>query len=353
MQRGADPGETNTDMEIENVPWMQDVAKAAQHLTRLTLESSAQAALITRNNELWAYAGGLSQNAGKEIAQAVARNWDGEKGSDLLRFIRLESTRAEHMLYATRLGYNAILAMVFEAETPFSTIRMQANELVSAISTEKTGPAAAVAGAPGSRAISDAEMVSEEEEDELEIPPISEILTNIPSPNPPAAVASSSSQRHDPTLDETRVSIPLSNARSIPLRHLFMSKGRNEPDELALGDQRDAEHGEQVWRCHAEAGARAFFPFGGLVIIHREGNARAKLPHIAPGDEAADSDAIDRASRALGFAPIVPNSRFTLPRRASSMMVRASGLRVRPRRKSHSRSLMDSLSLQKPCRHQP
>src|SRR5687768_9095985 len=35
------------------LPWLQDVTKAAQHLTRLTLESSAQAALITRGDNLW------------------------------------------------------------------------------------------------------------------------------------------------------------------------------------------------------------------------------------------------------------------------------------------------------------
>ena len=234
QNKHADHGETGTDMEIDNVPWLQDVAKAAQHLTRLTLESSAQATLITRNNELWAYAGGLSQNAAKEIAQAVARNWDVEKGSDLLRFIRLDSTRAEHMLYATRLGYDAILAMVFEAETPFSTIRMQANDLVSAISTEKPGPAAEVETAPETEAISPAEMVEADEEDELEIPPISEILTNIPAPNPPVVVGAVSSRRHDPTLDETRVSVPLSNARSFPLRDTFMSKEQTNPDELDL-----------------------------------------------------------------------------------------------------------------------
>ena len=74
------------------LPWLNDQTKAAQHLTRLTLESSAQAALITLKNDLWAYAGGLSQNAAKEVAQTVTRNWDGQKGSDLLRFIRLEST---------------------------------------------------------------------------------------------------------------------------------------------------------------------------------------------------------------------------------------------------------------------
>ena len=35
------------------LPWLQDPNKAAQHLTRLTLESASQAALITRGDHLW------------------------------------------------------------------------------------------------------------------------------------------------------------------------------------------------------------------------------------------------------------------------------------------------------------
>src|SRR6185436_1150339 len=58
----------------EPLLWLQDVTKAAQHLTRLTLESSAQAALITRKDNLWAYAGQLSQNAAKELAVTVTRS---------------------------------------------------------------------------------------------------------------------------------------------------------------------------------------------------------------------------------------------------------------------------------------
>ena len=98
--------------------WLSDVNKAAQHLTRLTLASSSQAALITRENAVWAYAGQLSQAAAQEIARALSRNWDSAKGGDLLRFVRLEATRAEHMLYATELGEGMLLAMVFDAETP-------------------------------------------------------------------------------------------------------------------------------------------------------------------------------------------------------------------------------------------
>jgi len=224
----AEP-EPKGENEMETITWLQDVAKAAQHLTRLTLESSAQAALITRKNELWAYAGGLSQNAAQELARTVGRNWDVQKGSDLLRFIRLESTRAEHMLYATRLAPEAVLALVFDAETPFSTIRMQANDLVTAMSTEQA----------------EAAPVTEEDfetfdemtgDDGIEVPPISEILTDIPSPNPrleaparepdPAPPA----QAREPDPNETRVSKSLSNAHafaresspSIPLSDLLI-----------------------------------------------------------------------------------------------------------------------------------
>jgi len=129
----ADPRAVQT--ANQELPWLQDATKAAQHLTRLTLESSAQAALITRGDHLWAYAGQLSQGAAKELAMTVTRHWDGQKGSDLLRFVRLEATKAEHMLYATRLADDVVLALVFDAETPFSTIRTQAGQLVDLLST--------------------------------------------------------------------------------------------------------------------------------------------------------------------------------------------------------------------------
>ncbi len=188
--------QSSTITKVEQVPehelaWLQDVSKAAQYLTRLTLESSAQAALITRKNNLWAYAGGLSQDAGNEVAQTVSRNWDGQKSSDLLRFVRLETTKAEHMLYATRLTSDLILALVFDAETPFSTIRSQANQLISTLDEDK--PAEPVVEAPTPSKLSqliagpvDMDGIEDldPDEEELVIPPISNILTNIPSPDP-------------------------------------------------------------------------------------------------------------------------------------------------------------------------
>lgn len=153
------------------IPWLQDINRAAQHLTRLTLESSAQAALITLNNELWAYAGQLSKAAAQEISQTIQKYWDHEEKSDLLRFIRLDATRAEHMLYATRLSPAMILALVFDSETPFSTIRIQAGKLAGSLAS--TPPA---------------EMPREdrrrESEDMPEMPQLSEVLSDVPPPNP-------------------------------------------------------------------------------------------------------------------------------------------------------------------------
>jgi REP element-mobilizing transposase RayT len=174
------------------LPWLSDPTKAAQHLTRLTLESSAQAALITRGDNLWAYAGQLSQGAAKELGVTVTRHWDGQKGSDLLRFVRLEATKAEHMLYATRLADDVVLALVFDAETPFSTIRSQAGQLVNRLSTQAPEATESSFGHKPLPASYDVptEHLDDESSPELDIPSIADILSDVPPPRPERGVVS-------------------------------------------------------------------------------------------------------------------------------------------------------------------
>jgi len=114
--------------------WLQDVNRVAQHLTRLSLQSAAQAALITRGDLLWAYAGQLPQPAAEELARLVGHYWAHDGGSDLARFTRLEATNSEYMIYATSLGDDYVLALVFEAETPFTEMRTQAGSLARQLS---------------------------------------------------------------------------------------------------------------------------------------------------------------------------------------------------------------------------
>lgn len=172
-----------------DMTWLQDVNKAAQRLTRLTLESSAQAALITRGKQLWAYAGGLSQEAAGELVRLITRNWDEQNGGDLLRFARLETTHAEHMLYATTLSVGTILALVFDAETPFSTIRAQANSLARSLSVEKTGPLPPFKSEAAQKGRINRPALIVNEDGEPELPSIMGILSEIPSPKPSAQPA--------------------------------------------------------------------------------------------------------------------------------------------------------------------
>lgn len=109
--------------------WLQDVNRVAQHLTRLSLESTAQAALITKERQLWAYAGQLPQNAAEELARSVGHYWANDGGSDLARFIRLDTTNSEFMMYATSLGGDYVMALAFETEISFTEMRVHAREL--------------------------------------------------------------------------------------------------------------------------------------------------------------------------------------------------------------------------------
>jgi len=184
----ANVSATSRDVQTSSpaLPWLQDVTKAAQHLTRLTLESSAQAALITRGDNLWAYAGQLSQGAAKELAVTVTRHWDGQKGSDLLRFVRLEATKAEHMLYATRIADDVVLALVFDAETPFSTIRTQAGQLAHSLSIPGAEKMETPVEQKQNLASYDAptEYLDDESSEDVDYPNISDILADIPPPIP-------------------------------------------------------------------------------------------------------------------------------------------------------------------------
>jgi putative transposase len=130
--------------------WLQDVNKAAQYLARLSMESSAQAALIVRKGALWAYAGQLAQPEALELARMVDNFWANrtrplpgqqEPGNpDMARFTRLKTTGNEYMLYATGLADDMILAMAFDSETPFGMMRNQAGKLAKALISSQKPP---------------------------------------------------------------------------------------------------------------------------------------------------------------------------------------------------------------------
>ncbi|HUF38486.1 MAG TPA: transposase [Anaerolineales bacterium] len=133
------PSDDPSDDPDEPYPWLSDVSTAAQYLARLTLETAAKAALITRGERLWAYAGELGQPGGDRLAELVGRQWGSQSGNDLARFVTLENDH-EYMLYATALVDELVLSLIFDAKTPFSKIRSQSNRLAKALSADPDRP---------------------------------------------------------------------------------------------------------------------------------------------------------------------------------------------------------------------
>ncbi|MGB7874200.1 MAG: IS200/IS605 family transposase, partial [Anaerolineales bacterium] len=119
----------------------------------------------------------------------------------------LESTKAEHMLYATSMSLDVILALVFDAETPFSTIRSQANSLARSLAIAKTGPLDSLERNPApKREQTQVEPETDdydESDEDLEIPSISDILNEIPPPVPPERVQDDSPHMSADEYDES------------------------------------------------------------------------------------------------------------------------------------------------------
>lgn len=163
--------------------WMEDATRAAQHLTRLSRQSTAQVALITRGGKLWAHAGQLSEDAAQELAELITRYWDINGGCDLARFARLNTTGAQYMLYATSVTGDLVLALAFDASTPFSQIRLQTADLAHALTSPPPYPP--VAAAPPQRIKWEPELDEEPYEVEpIDISALPPLFDDVPPPNP-------------------------------------------------------------------------------------------------------------------------------------------------------------------------
>jgi REP element-mobilizing transposase RayT/ActR/RegA family two-component response regulator len=226
--------------EKETLAWMRDVSKAAQHLTRLTLESSAQAALIIRHGEMWAYAGQLSEEASAELVQIVGRD---KKMGDLLKFLRLDTTQAEHMLFSTELADETNLAMIFDAETPFSAIRRQATHLADSLAFSLEEKTSSEIKPPLEESDNKdlIDLFDFEDGGDNALPPISEILENIPNPTPTSASANIKTSA--PTSTPSPPKPSLASLANEPMPNPFAkakTSRQNEPSVNSLQERSPA-----------------------------------------------------------------------------------------------------------------
>jgi DNA-binding NarL/FixJ family response regulator len=139
------PTEARTEAETRPEPV---AATLAVQLTQLTVDSTAQATVLTRGGELLASAGQLAQTAINGLVASISQAWQGasDDGNALIRFIHLPGA-GDYLLYSTRTIERMTLSMLFPAETPLRIIRQQARNLLKALESVPEPPAEEVEAA--------------------------------------------------------------------------------------------------------------------------------------------------------------------------------------------------------------
>ncbi|HEX2905788.1 MAG TPA: transposase, partial [Phototrophicaceae bacterium] len=109
------------------------IVQMALHLTHASLELTAEGSILTRGDELIAFAGQLSPEDVIELRQIIAIEQRANPDGARFRFISLPSSGKDYMLYSIQTASDFTLSLVFAGSTPLRDIRKQAQRLVEAL----------------------------------------------------------------------------------------------------------------------------------------------------------------------------------------------------------------------------
>lgn len=109
------------------------IAELALSLTQASLDLTSEAALLTLRDDLVAYAGTLPVEDIESIQMSIARDWKAEEGEARIRFITLEGSGDDYMLYSRRTEGGYTLTLVFLGNMPLRVIRKQSDRLIAAL----------------------------------------------------------------------------------------------------------------------------------------------------------------------------------------------------------------------------
>ncbi len=106
-----------------------DAAQLARRFADWLEATHALGGMILRLGEPPLLAGGLAEEDLREAALVLARSWQAERRSDLIRYFRPQSAARDVLLYATPLMDNSQLGVLFEAKTSLREARRATQQI--------------------------------------------------------------------------------------------------------------------------------------------------------------------------------------------------------------------------------
>jgi REP element-mobilizing transposase RayT len=122
------------DVVEDNTPaWYMDEALATKNLVAATSNLIIQEAILVSNTNILAHSGELPKEAVEECSRLVRKCWGENSTGELIKPVRLNTTSKDHLLSVTLVAVGIILALSFDAETPFDILRSQTRYLTNVL----------------------------------------------------------------------------------------------------------------------------------------------------------------------------------------------------------------------------
>jgi REP element-mobilizing transposase RayT/CheY-like chemotaxis protein len=113
--------------------WYMDEVRATKNLVAAISNLVVQEAILVSNTGILAHSGELPADAVEECSRLVRTCWGENSTVELIKPVRLKTTRKDHLLSATMVAVGIILALTFDAETPFDIMRSQTRYLTNVL----------------------------------------------------------------------------------------------------------------------------------------------------------------------------------------------------------------------------
>ncbi len=109
------------------------IAQLALSLTDASLELTAEAVLLTRNQQIIAYSGEMPEEEFNDLRDLIADDWDAQPGGGRICFLTAPGSGVDYMLYSRRTEDDLTLSLIFAGTMPLRDIRRQGQRLINAL----------------------------------------------------------------------------------------------------------------------------------------------------------------------------------------------------------------------------
>ncbi|MBK8031796.1 MAG: toll/interleukin-1 receptor domain-containing protein [Chloroflexi bacterium] len=110
-----------------------DPAQVVSKLNEAALQLTADAILISRNEQVYNYIWQISEEDLREIIRHLPTDLENMSGNAKIRFVSVENSAKDYMLYSRLVEDNIVVSMVFSSAIPLREIRRQGQKLLEVL----------------------------------------------------------------------------------------------------------------------------------------------------------------------------------------------------------------------------